>query len=169
MVGVEMPGETELLCVLVIDLGERAEAFLVVGAAVGEPVALFAAGLAQALRDSLSGRAALEQRLAQHDAVHGRLDGLTPRLLLQRVSGRSPNALLSVRSGRLTFEFSIADGRPVHACWYDGDRVRGEGKAVLAPFLGVRAGRFSVVMWVSGDAGDEELVSLDREIEVHPA
>jgi ureidoglycolate lyase len=32
-----------------------------------------------------------------------------------------------------------------------------------------RAGRFSVVMWASGDAGDEELVPLDREIEVHPA
>ncbi|MEK9968320.1 MAG: ureidoglycolate lyase [Ferrovibrio sp.] len=29
-----------------------------------------------------------------------------------------------------------------------------------------RTGRFSVVMWACGDAGDEELVPLDREIEV---
>ncbi|MEO8178416.1 MAG: response regulator, partial [Deltaproteobacteria bacterium] len=100
--------------------------------------------LTLALRDWLAARAALEQRLAQHDAVHGRLDGLTPRLLLQMVCSRSPNALLSLRSGQLTFEFSVADGRPVHARWYDGEQVHGEGKPVLAPFLGVRAGRFSV-------------------------
>jgi CheY-like chemotaxis protein len=102
------------------------------------------ASLTLALRDCLAPRASLEQRLARHDAVHGRLDGLTPRLLLQMVCSRSPNALLSLRSGRLTFEFSVADGRPVHARWYDGEQPRGEGKPVLGPFLGVRAGRFSV-------------------------
>jgi ureidoglycolate lyase len=32
-----------------------------------------------------------------------------------------------------------------------------------------RMGRFSVVMWACGDADDEELVPLDREIEVHAA
>ncbi|HEU4578552.1 MAG TPA: response regulator, partial [Polyangiaceae bacterium] len=106
--------------------------------------ALDGPSLTLALRECLAPRAALEQRLAQHDAVHGRLNGLTPRLLLQMVCNRSPNALLSLRSGRLSFEFSIADGRPVHARWYDGDRVRGEGKPVLGPFLGIRAGRFSV-------------------------
>jgi CheY-like chemotaxis protein len=106
--------------------------------------ALDGPSLTLALRECLAPRVALEQRLAQHDAVHGRLNGLTPRLLLQMVCNRAPNALLSLRSGRLTFEFSIADGRPVHARWYDGDRVRGEGKPVLAPFLGIRAGRFSV-------------------------
>jgi CheY-like chemotaxis protein len=102
------------------------------------------ASLTLALRDCLATRVGLEQRLAQHDAVHGRLDGLTPRLLLQMVCSRSPNALLSLRSGHLTFEFSIADGRPVHARWYDGEATRGEGKSVLAPFLGIRTGRFSV-------------------------
>jgi len=102
------------------------------------------ASLTLALRDCLATRAALEQRLAQHDAVHGRLDGLTPRLLLQMVCSRSPNALLSLRSGQITFEFSVADGRPVHARWYDGEATRGEGKSVLGPFLGMRAGRFSV-------------------------
>ncbi|MEY4543851.1 MAG: hypothetical protein RL685_46 [Pseudomonadota bacterium] len=100
--------------------------------------------LAQALRECLAPRVALEQRLAQHDAVHGRLDGLTPRLLLQMVCDRSPHALLSLRSGRLTFEFSIADGKPLHARWYDADQPRGEGKCVLVPFLGIRTGRFSV-------------------------
>jgi hypothetical protein len=102
------------------------------------------AGLTAALRDALAQRAALEQRLAQHDAVHGRLDGLTPRLLLQMVCNRSPNALLSLRSGDLGFEFSIADGRPVHARWYEADAQRAEAHAVLGPFLGVRTGRFSV-------------------------
>lgn len=100
--------------------------------------------LALALRECLAPRVALEQRLAQHDAVHGRLDGLTPRLLLQMVCDRSPHALLSLRSGRLTFELSIADGRPLHARWYDADQLRGEGKCVLVPFLGIRTGRFSV-------------------------
>lgn len=32
-----------------------------------------------------------------------------------------------------------------------------------------RPGRFSIVMWACGDSGDEELVPLDREIEVRPA
>jgi CheY-like chemotaxis protein len=100
--------------------------------------------LTRALRDALASRVALEQRLAQHDAVHGRLDGLTPRLLLQMVCSRSPNALLSLRSGDLGFEFSIADGRPVHARWYEAEAQRAEGTAVLGPFLGVRTGRFSV-------------------------
>ncbi|HVZ34508.1 MAG TPA: response regulator, partial [Polyangiaceae bacterium] len=100
--------------------------------------------LARALRDALASRVALEQRLAQHDAVHGRLDGLTPRLLLQMVCSRSPNAVLSLRSGDLGFEFSIADGRPVHARWYEAEAQRAEGAAVLGPFLGVRTGRFSV-------------------------
>lgn len=102
------------------------------------------ASLAAALRDCLAPRSALEQRLAQHDAVHGRLDGLTPRLLLQMVCNRSPNALLSVRSGAVSFEFSISDGRPVHARWYDGEVLHAEGQLVLVPFLGIRTGRFSV-------------------------
>jgi len=102
------------------------------------------ASLAAALRDCLAPRSALEQRLAQHDAVHGRLDGLTPRLLLQMVCNRSPNALLSLRSGAVSFEFSISDGRPVHARWYKGEVLHAEGQLVLVPFLGVRTGRFSV-------------------------
>jgi ureidoglycolate lyase len=32
-----------------------------------------------------------------------------------------------------------------------------------------RPGRFSVVMWACGDAGDEEVVPLDRDIEVRTA
>ncbi len=96
------------------------------------------------LAECLRSRASLEQRLARHDDVHGRIDGLTPRLLLQLVCSRTPNALLRLQSGRLSFELSVADGRPTHARLLEGTQSVAEGQAVLGPFLGVRAGRFSV-------------------------
>ena len=116
---------------------------------LGEPrpiaqAAIDAESVAPVLRECLQTRAALEQRLALLDEVHARLDGLTPRLVLQLVCSRKPNARVSLRAGRLKFELCVSDGRPVHARLYDGDELGAEGLAVLGPFLGARFGRFSV-------------------------
>jgi CheY-like chemotaxis protein len=96
------------------------------------------------LAEGLSRRMTLERRLERHDAVHGRIDGLTPRLLLQLACSRTPSALLSVRTGRLTVEVRVVDGRPVHARLLDAGAVAAEGTAALGPFLGMRVGRFSL-------------------------
>jgi CheY-like chemotaxis protein len=97
------------------------------------------------LAEALSKRMGLERRLERHDAVHGRIDGLTPRLLLQLACSRTPSALLSLRAARLTLEIAVVDGRPVHARLMDGNSVAAEGPAALGPFLGMRVGRFSMV------------------------
>ena len=97
------------------------------------------------LAEALAKRVALERRLERHDAVHGRIDGLTPRLLLQLACSRTPSALLSVRAGRLTLEVAVVDGRPVHARLKDSSGVAAEGPDALGPFLGMRVGRFSMV------------------------
>jgi CheY-like chemotaxis protein len=96
------------------------------------------------LAESLQKRMVLERRLERHDAVHGRIDGLTPRLLLQLACSRTPSARLSVRTGRLAVEVTVVDGRPVHARLLDGDSLAAEGAAALGPFLGMRVGRFSL-------------------------
>ncbi len=106
--------------------------------------AIDAESVAPVLRECLLPRATLEQRLALLDEVHARLDGLSPRLVLQLVCSRKPNALLSLRAGRLRFQLCVSEGRPVHASLYDGDELAAEGHAVLGPFLGARSGRFSV-------------------------
>jgi CheY-like chemotaxis protein len=64
------------------------------------------------LAEALAKRMLLERRLERHDAVHGRIDGLTPRLL--------------------------------HAHLLDASTIVAEGPAALGPFLGMRAGRFSL-------------------------
>lgn len=97
------------------------------------------------LAEALSKRVGLERRLERHDAVHGRIDGLTPRLLLQLACSRTPSVLLSLRAGRLTLELAVVDGRPVHARSIDPSGVVAEGPAALGPFLGMRVGRFSMV------------------------
>ena len=96
------------------------------------------------LAEALGKRVALERRLERHDAVHGRLDGLTPRLLLQLCCSRTPSSLLRVQSGRLTAEIAVVDGRPSHARLLDAGAIAVEGSGALGPFLGMRVGRFSV-------------------------
>jgi CheY-like chemotaxis protein len=96
------------------------------------------------LAEGLHVRMSLERRLERHDAVHGRLDGLTPRLLLQLACSRTPSALLSVRTGRLAVEVAVVDGRPIHARLLDAGAVAAEGPAALGPLLGMRVGRFSL-------------------------
>ena len=94
--------------------------------------------------DALARRFELERRLERDGAVHGRLDGLSPRLLLELCSRRSPGSLLTLRSGRLTAEAALVDGRPLHARLLDAGAPVAEGPAALGPLLGMRAGRFGI-------------------------
>jgi CheY-like chemotaxis protein len=102
------------------------------------------ASLAAPLRDGLLARTALERRLSEAEDVHGRLDGLTPRLLLQLVCSERRDARLTLRSGRLRFELAVHEGALVHALLQEEGARVAEGQAVLGPFLGIRVGRFSV-------------------------
>jgi CheY-like chemotaxis protein len=96
------------------------------------------------LAEALVRRASLERRLERHDAVHGRIDGLTPRLLVQLTCSRTPSALLRVRTGKLAVEVAVVDGRPIHARLLEAGVVAAEGPLALGPLLGMRVGRFSV-------------------------
>lgn len=95
------------------------------------------------LAEALGRRAALERRLERHQLVHGRLDGVTPRVLLQ-LACRRESALLRLHAGHLTFELAVAEGRLVHARLLDAGAPAAEGSEVLGPFLGARSGRFSL-------------------------
>lgn len=108
--------------------------------------------LAGDLEAALSPRALLERRLAQHPNPRGRLDGMTPRLLLQLTCSRTPNALLTLRSGSLRFEIALCEGRPAAAHAFEGSALRAEGAAVLPALLGVRTGRFALEPLTSAPA-----------------
>jgi CheY-like chemotaxis protein len=96
------------------------------------------------LAEALERRVSVERRLERHDPVHGRIDGLTPRLLLQLTCSRTTGALLCARTGKLAVEVAVVDGRPIHARLLEGGVVAAEGSAALGPLLGMRVGRFSV-------------------------
>lgn len=96
------------------------------------------------LAEALARRVSLERRLERHDAVHGRIDGLTPRLLVQLTCSRTPSALLRARTGKLSVELAVVDGRPIHARLLEAGVAAAEGPQALGPLLGMRVGRFSV-------------------------
>ncbi len=111
---------------------------------VPAPAEADAGWLRPVLAQSLSQRSRLEQRLSQLDMLHGRLDGITPRLLLQLAAHYRPSCQVELRSGSLTFEVQLHRGAPSAASVFrDGRRVA-YGDEVWGPLLGTRTGRFAV-------------------------
>ena len=97
------------------------------------------------LAEALAKRMLLERRLERHDAVHGRIDGLTPRLLLQLACSRTPSALLA-RSHRAPRRRGGGGRRKTRArppARRDHASSRRDPRR-WGPFLGMRAGRFSL-------------------------
>ena len=96
------------------------------------------------VREVLLPRARVEARLVRQGQARGRLDGLTPRLLLELVAARCSDARVSIRDAIYAYEAEIRDGRLRCATRTDaqGRFLRGDG--ALAGLLGVGSGRFVV-------------------------
>ena len=103
-----------------------------------------ASTVVERVREVLVPRARVEQRLRAGGEVRGRLDGLTPRLLLQLVSRWIPDASVTFRDAVYLHEAHIREGRVRSVSRSASDGSFERGPRVLAGLLGVNSGRFIV-------------------------
>jgi DNA-binding response OmpR family regulator len=96
------------------------------------------------VREVLRPRARIEARLRAEGEVRGRLDGLTPRLLLDLVCTIRKDARVAVRDATCLYEIEIRGGAPRRATRTASDGGHQGGEAALARMLGIGAGRFVV-------------------------
>jgi CheY-like chemotaxis protein len=103
-----------------------------------------ASTVVERVREVLAPRARVEIRLRAGGEVRGRLDGLTPRLVLELATAHAPDSRVSLRDAAYLYELQIRDGRPRCATRTSADGSFERGRAVLGPLLGVSAGRFVI-------------------------
>jgi DNA-binding response OmpR family regulator len=103
-----------------------------------------ASAVVERVREVLRARARVEERIQAGGEVRGRLDGLTPRLLLQLASVGERDVRISVRDAVFLFEVQVRRGRLVSLSRSSVDGEFSRGPSVLASLLGVSAGRFTV-------------------------
>jgi DNA-binding response OmpR family regulator/HPt (histidine-containing phosphotransfer) domain-containing protein len=103
-----------------------------------------ASTVVERVREVLVPRARVEQRLKAGGEVRGRLDGLTPRLLLELVCRWIPDASVTFRDAVYLHEAHIRDGRVRQVSRSASDGSFERGPKVLAGLLGVNSGRFVV-------------------------
>jgi len=96
------------------------------------------------VREVLRPRARIEARLSAHGEVRGRLDELSPRLLLDLVCSIRKDARVAVRDATCLYEVEIRGGSPRRATRTASDGGHQGGEAALARMLGIGAGRFVV-------------------------
>jgi DNA-binding response OmpR family regulator len=96
------------------------------------------------VREVLLPRSRVEARLAKQGQARGRLDGLTPRLLLQLACARDSNARIAIRDAVYAYEVEIRNGRLQCATRTDAQGRFLRGERALAGLLGVGSGRFVV-------------------------
>ena len=96
------------------------------------------------VREVLRPRARIEMRLRGDGEVRGRLDDLTPRLLLELVGAIRKDARVAVRDASFLYEIEIRDGAPRRATRTASDGSFQSGERALAMLLAVGAGRFTV-------------------------
>ena len=103
-----------------------------------------ASTVVERLREVLRPRARVEARVASGGEVRGRLDGLTPRLVLELACRVQRDVRVSIRDSSYLYEIQVRAGAPRTAIRSanDGSFERGEG--VLSMLLGVSAGRFAI-------------------------
>lgn len=94
--------------------------------------------------EALEPRARIEKRLLTERVVHGRLDGVTPRLVLQLASRAVDNAKVVLQDAAFQYEVCLGDGRILTARRKAADGSVESGEKVLPGLLGMRAGRFTV-------------------------
>jgi CheY-like chemotaxis protein len=103
-----------------------------------------ASTVVQRVREVLLPRARIEARLSDGEAARGRLDGLTPRLILQLVCTKSVDARVTIRDAAYLYEVDVRGGRVRSATRTSSDGRFDRGARALSALLGVRAGRFTV-------------------------
>ena len=103
-----------------------------------------ASTVVQRVREVLLPRARIEARLSEGGAARGRLDGLTPRLILELVCKKSIDARLTLRDAAYLYEVDVRRGRVRTATRTSADGRFDRGSRALSALLGVRAGRFTV-------------------------
>jgi DNA-binding response OmpR family regulator len=96
------------------------------------------------VREVLRPRARIETRLRVDGEVRGRLDSLSPRLLLELVCAIRRDARVDVRDAAFLYEIEIRQGAPRKATRTAIDGSYQSGERMLACLLGVGAGRFTV-------------------------
>lgn len=118
------------------ELGARADGYLKKEAA--------SATVLERLREVVRPRARVEARLAAGGVVRGRLDGLTPRLILELASARHRDCRVSFRDAAFLYEVELRGGRPVQITRTSTDGGFSRGASAVMALLGVSAGRFVV-------------------------
>jgi DNA-binding response OmpR family regulator len=103
-----------------------------------------ASTVVERLREVLRPRARVEQRVATGGEVRGRLDGLTPRLVLELACRAQRDVRVSIRDSSYLYEVQVRSGSPRTAIRSANDGSFERGEAVLSMLLGVSAGRFVV-------------------------
>ncbi len=96
------------------------------------------------VREVLRPRARIEMRIRGAGEVRGRLDELSPRLLLDLVCLVRKDARIAVRDATFLYEIDIRGGTPRKATRTTSDGGYQSGERALASLLGVGAGRFVV-------------------------
>ena len=114
------------------------------------------------LREVLRARARVETRLDRGGEVKGRLDGISPRLVLHLVCERGLDARVAFRDAVYLYEVEIRDGRPRTATRTAADGRFDRGIEALGALLGVSAGRFAVTP--NDDPCDREFEGTLQEI-----
>ncbi len=94
--------------------------------------------------EALDPRVRIEKRLQSDRVVHGRLDGITPRSVLQLASRAVDNARVTLQDAAFQYEVCLGDGRLLTARRRHSDGTVESGERVLPGLLGMRAGRFTV-------------------------
>lgn len=96
------------------------------------------------VREALRPRARVEDRMRASHEVSGRLDGLSPRLILELAARVQKNARVTLRDPAFVYEVQIRQGaiRSITRTGKDGNFER--GTVLVAPLLGVNSGRFTV-------------------------
>lgn len=103
-----------------------------------------ASAVVERVREVLRARARVEERIQSGGEVRGRLDGLTPRLVLALACREERDARVSVRDAAFLFEAMVRRGQLVSVTRSSQDGSFARGAEVLPSLLGVTAGRFVV-------------------------
>ncbi len=96
------------------------------------------------IREVLRPRARVEARMVTGGVVRGRLDGLTPRLVLELACARHRDCRVSFRDSVYLYEVDVRGGHPVQATRTSTDGSFSRGEKVVSALLGIGAGRFSI-------------------------
>jgi DNA-binding response OmpR family regulator/HPt (histidine-containing phosphotransfer) domain-containing protein len=103
-----------------------------------------ASAVVERVREVLRARGRVEDRIHSGGEVRGRLDGITPRLVLALACREEGDVRVSVRDAAFLFEAMVRRGQLVSVTRSSQDGSFARGAEVLPSLLGATAGRFVV-------------------------